>query len=68
MNSGEGVRTGRDVDALVPSGSGRGAKDDTEVAGAAVVGVEVLTAGTPLVPECDVATPKALLSWEWIAV
>lgn len=58
VNSGEGVRTGRDVDALVPSGSGRGAKDDTEVAGAAVVGVEVLTAGTPLVPGVRRCNPE----------
>lgn len=61
-NSGDGVRTGRAVDAFVPAGSSRGAKDDTDVAGVGGVGVEVLTVGTPLVPGVRRGNPEGAVA------
>ena len=58
LDSGDGVRTGSDVDAFAPAGSSWGAKVDTGAAGAGVV--EVLTCGTPLVPGVRRGSPEGV--------
>ncbi|GAA3198342.1 hypothetical protein GCM10020255_101560 [Rhodococcus baikonurensis] len=58
LDSGDGVRTGSDVDAFAPAGSSWGAKDDTGAVGAGVV--EVLTCGTPLVPGVRRGSPEGV--------